>query len=111
MVLAEELHFGRAARRLGVAQPPLSRAIRRLERRLGVTPVDRTSRSTRLTPAGQVLLDEGRTALGAVAAAARRAQRAGLADPRLVLTMKAGGDGGLLPQILAEYDASQEPSR
>jgi DNA-binding transcriptional LysR family regulator len=105
VALAEELHFGRAAQKLGIAQPPLSRAIRQLERRIGVPLVERTSRVVRLTPAGEVLLREGRTALEAVAAATRRAQRAGCADPRLVLAMKPGGDGGLLPDILAEYEA------
>jgi DNA-binding transcriptional LysR family regulator len=108
VALAEELHFGRAARRLGIAQPPLSRAIRQLERRLGVTLVERTSRSARLTAAGEVLLQEGRAALEAVAAATRRAQRAGHAEPRLILAMKPGGDGGLLPDILAEYEADQQ---
>jgi DNA-binding transcriptional LysR family regulator len=105
VAVAEELHFGRAAERLGIAQPPLSRAIRQLERRLGVTLVERTSRSARLTPAGESLLRDGRTALDAVAAAARRARRAGPAEPRLILVMKPGGDGGLLPGILARYEA------
>ncbi len=105
VALAEELHFGRAAERLGIAQPPLSRAIRQLERRLGVTLVERTSRSVRLTAAGQVLLRDGQAALDAVAAAARRTQRAGRTDPRLILVMKPGGDSGLLPDILAEYEA------
>lgn len=104
VAVAEELHFGRAAKRLGIAQPPLSRAIRRLEHRMGVTLVERTSRTARLTAAGEVLLAEGRAALDAVAAATRRAQRAGLAEPRLVLVMKPGGDGGLLPAILAGYE-------
>ena len=84
VALAEELHFGRAAQRLGIAQPPLSRAIRQLERRLGVTLLERTSRAARLTAAGEVLLHDGRAALDAVTAAARRAQRAGRqpsADP------------------------------
>ena len=104
IAVAEELHFGRAADRLGIAQPPLSRAIRRLEHRMGVPLLERTSRSTRLTAAGEVLLAEGRTALEAVAAATRRTRRAG-SPQRLVVTMKPGGDAGLLPQILAAYDA------
>jgi DNA-binding transcriptional LysR family regulator len=103
VALAEEMHFGRAAQRLGIAQPPLSRAIQQLERRLGVTLVDRTSRTLELTAAGEVLLHEGRAALDAVATAARRTRRAGLAEPRLILVMKPGADGGLLPDILAEY--------
>jgi DNA-binding transcriptional LysR family regulator len=57
-----------------------------------------------LTPAGEVLLHEGRKALEAVGAAARRTRRAGSADARLVLAMKPGGDGGLLPAILAAYE-------
>ncbi|MFF5080436.1 LysR family transcriptional regulator [Actinoplanes sp. NPDC000266] len=103
VAVAEELHFGRAAERLGIAQPPLSRAIRRLEHRLGVELLERTSHGSRLTPAGEVLLAEGRTALDAVAAAARRAQRTG---PKacLVLAMKPGGDAGLLPAILRAYE-------
>jgi DNA-binding transcriptional LysR family regulator len=108
IAVAEELHFGRAAAKLGIAQPPLSRAIRQLERRMGVTLIERTSRTVRLTPAGEVLLREGRAALEAVAAAVRRAQRTGRADPSLVLVMKPGGDGGLLPGILAEYETQPE---
>jgi DNA-binding transcriptional LysR family regulator len=105
VAVAEELHFGRAAQRLGIAQPPLSRAIRQLERRVGVTLLSRESRGVTLTPAGEVLLREGRRALDAVAAAARRAQRAGQNEPRLVVVTKAGGDAGLLPDILALYES------
>ena len=105
VALAEELHFGRAARRLGIAQPPLSRAIARLERRIGVPLLDRGGRTLALTPAGRVLLEDGRRALAAVRAAATRARRAGTPDPRLVVVMKPGGDGGLLPDILAAYAA------
>lgn len=105
LTLAEELHFGRAAARLGIAQPSLSRSIRNLEAQLGVTLLERTSRRVRLTSAGEVLRDEGRRALEAMAAAAHRAQRAGRPDPGLTLVMKPGGDGGLLPAILAAYES------
>jgi DNA-binding transcriptional LysR family regulator len=101
VAVAEELHFGRAAERLGIAQPPLSRAIRQLERRLGVALFERTSRQVTLTTAGEVLLAEGRKALDAAMTATRLTQRAG--RPRLVLAVKPGGDSGLLPEILAEY--------
>jgi DNA-binding transcriptional LysR family regulator len=105
VAVAEERHFGRAAERLGMTQPPLSRAIRQLERRLGVTLLVRTSRQVSLTAAGEVLLRDGRRALDAVAAAIRRAQRTGRDDPRLLLVCKAGADAGLLASILAAYAA------
>jgi DNA-binding transcriptional LysR family regulator len=105
VAVAEELHFGRAAVRLGIAQPPLSRAIKQLEQRLGVTLIERTSRRNTLTQAGEVLLHEGKKALDAVAAAGRRTQRAGQEVPRLVLVMKAGSDGGILQDILDAYHA------
>jgi DNA-binding transcriptional LysR family regulator len=105
VAVAEELHFGRAAGRLGMAQPPLSRAIRDLERQLGVALLERTTRQVRLTAAGEVLLRDARTALEAVAAAARRAREAGRPSPRLRVALKADVDGGLLPQILDAYCA------
>lgn len=108
VMVAEELHFGRAAARLGIAQPALSKAIRQLERRLGVTLLERTSRAVALTEAGRVLTREARVALDAVSAAALRTRRAGIREPRLLLAMKAGGDGGLLPAILAAYEREPE---
>ncbi len=55
VVLAEELHFGRAARRLSISQPPLSVAIRQLESSVGAQLFERNSKEVRLTPAGQAL--------------------------------------------------------
>lgn len=104
VAVAEELNFSRAATRLGIAQPPLSRTVQQLERRLGVTLFERTSRQVALTQAGEVLLHEGRKALTALTAASRRAQRAG--SPKIVLAMKPHSDGGLLEKILVEYAAT-----
>jgi DNA-binding transcriptional LysR family regulator len=101
IAVAETCHFGRAAQRLGIAQPPLSRAISRLERRLGVVLLERTSRRVALTVAGEVLLAEGRRALDTIDTAVARARTA--ARPRLRLALKPGGDGGLLAPILAAY--------
>lgn len=105
LAVADELHFGRAASRLGIAQPALSKAIRQLERRLGTSLFERTSRVVTLTAAGQVLAREARTALEAVSAATARTQRAGTRDPHLVLAIKPGGDAGLLPAVLAAYES------
>ncbi|MFF0457085.1 LysR family transcriptional regulator [Nocardia africana] len=104
VAVAEELHFGRAAQRLAMAQPPLSRAIRQLERRLGVVLLHRTTRSIALTEAGSVLLREARAALDAVEAAERRTRRA--ADrPGMVLATKAGASSELLSKLLDAYAA------
>ncbi|WP_328647097.1 LysR family transcriptional regulator [Amycolatopsis sp. NBC_00348] len=108
VAVAEELHFGRAAERLGMAQPPLSRAIGLLERRLGVTLFERTSRSVTLTDAGSVLLAEGRAVLGALAAAERRTRRAATGRTGLVLVTKAGVSGDLLKELLAAYAAEPD---
>jgi len=110
VAVAQELHFGRAAVRLGIAQPPLSRAIQKLERRLGVTLLERSSSGVSLTGAGSMLLSEGQAALDAVAAAERRTRRAGAGDqqPRLVLATKAGASVELLAKLLDAYAAEPD---
>jgi len=76
LVLADTLHFGRAAQRLSMTQPPLTLAIRQIEARLGTALFERTRRRVALTPAGQALVSPVRqllaqaAALGEVAAAA-----------------------------------------
>src|ERR1043165_9620766 len=73
--VAEELHFGRAAERLLIAQPPLSQQIRQLERELGATLLTRSTRSVELTPAGRVFLDRTVKILAAVDDASEQARR------------------------------------
>lgn len=90
VAVAEELHFARAAERLHIEQSPLSRAIKELECDLGVRLFERTTRSTRLTWAGQVLLqhvrriftaiDQARVSVRAAAAGYRGILRVALSD-------------------------------
>jgi DNA-binding transcriptional LysR family regulator len=101
VAVAEELHFHRAAERLHIAQPSLSHQIRTLERQLGVSLFTRTSRSVQLTPAGQVLLDEGREIL-------HRAQHAMMSTRRASAEQLSIGFYGsaaltLLPAILHAF--------
>jgi len=84
-VLAEELHFGRAAQRLAITQPPLSAAIRSLEESLGVQLFYRTSKTVQLTPVGKAFLEE-------VEGILERVDRA----TRLVQDFDAGAQGRLI---------------
>jgi DNA-binding transcriptional LysR family regulator len=77
VAVAEELHFTRAARRVHIAQQPLSAAIARLEQQLGVTLLERTTRRVQLTEAGEALLEPARAALRAVDEALEAARAAG----------------------------------
>ncbi|WP_121703060.1 LysR family transcriptional regulator [Streptomyces sp. BBFR25] len=111
VAVAEELHFGRAAAGLAIAQPALSKAIRRLESRLGVRLLERSSRHVALTAAGETLLHHGRHALNAVAAAAEKTRRAGDQRDHLRLVIKPGGDANLLSGILAAYAGRPDAGR
>ena len=75
VAVAEQRHFGRAAERLHMAQPPLSQQIRQLEAELGVTLLTRTTRRVDLTPAGAAYLDHARAILAAVDEAGEVAHR------------------------------------
>jgi DNA-binding transcriptional LysR family regulator len=103
IAVAEELHFGRAAEQLQMAQPPLSRAIQQLERRLGVILFERSARRVALSAAGEVLLNEGRAALAAIQAAERRTQRAAAKPSHIVLAVKAGASNDFLMKLLDTY--------
>ncbi|MGW0997257.1 LysR family transcriptional regulator [Streptomyces sp. NPDC002523] len=102
IAVAEELHFSRAAERLGIAPPPLSRAIAQLERRLGVTLFERTSRRVGLTSAGEVFLVESRKALQSIDRAAQRAIHA--ASGALRIAVAPGMGSGLLRELHRRYE-------
>jgi DNA-binding transcriptional LysR family regulator len=98
--VADTLHFGRAADRLGITQPPLSRAIARLERRVGVPLLERSTRQVLLTPAGEVFLAECHTILAAIDMAVRRTRRT--AEPqRITLAARPASGPGILPDLIA----------
>ncbi|RKR86313.1 DNA-binding transcriptional LysR family regulator [Micromonospora pisi] len=90
VAVAEELHFGRAAQRLHIAQPVLSRQIRALEHELGVQLFARDRRSTVSTEAGRQLLEDARPLLASAEALHRRVRRAAHGRPTFTIAFMPG---------------------
>lgn len=105
-VLAEELHFHRAAERLHMAQPPLSQAVRKLEEKVGARLFTRNNRQVALTPAGAAFLETAKACLSLLEQGTLRARRieAGLAG-RLAVTFVGTAHKGLLPQAFRIFRA------
>jgi DNA-binding transcriptional LysR family regulator len=112
LVLAEELHFGRAAQRLAISQPPLSLNIQQLEASVGARLFTRNSRGVQLTEAGLAFVPAARGLLEHAQAAARQARDV---DQGLAGTLRIGFAGTMLyrglPQILAAFHADERRLR
>ncbi len=107
VAVAEELHFGRAAEKLFIAQPPLSQQIQQLERELGVMLFARTSRRVQLTPAGEVFLEEARRTLSGLERGADAARRAARGETGwLGIGFAASATYDLLPTVLHDFRAA-----
>lgn len=104
LAVAEELHFGRAATRLDMAQPPLSRQIAALEADLGVLLFDRSRSQIRLTQAGQVLQEHARQVLSRLDTAYRETRLVGTGSGgRLRIAFVGSASHGLLPTLIKSY--------
>ena len=104
LAVAEELNFSRAAVRLQIAQPPLSRQIRQLEEELGVELFHRTKRQVQLTEAGRAFLEEARQILAQVEQGVRVAQRASRGEiGRLVVGFEGSSTYDVIPMSLKVY--------
>lgn len=103
IAVAEELHFGRAAERLHMTQPPLSRQIQQLETELGVQLIDRTTRSVTLTPAGVAFLPDARRIVALAESAALTVRRVPAGDlGTVVVGFTAASAHAVLPRLLEQ---------
>jgi len=108
VAVAEQLHFGRAAAALHMSQPPLSRSIQDLERRLGATLLARTRRKVELTPEGARFLEEAKRVLAQLERAVLEVgSMAAGAGGQLRLGFVSLADYGVLPELLKAYKASR----
>jgi len=106
VAVADELHFGRAARRMNMTQPPLSRQVQLLEHSLGAELLARSSRSVRLTAAGQAFLVDARRLLRLAESAAEHARRiAGGQAGRLRIGFTAASAYRFLPELITALRA------
>ncbi|MFT0545967.1 LysR family transcriptional regulator [Allopusillimonas ginsengisoli] len=106
LTVAEELHFGNAARRLHVSQPPLSQQIRRFEQEIGTPLFTRTTRSVKLTPAGAVLFKKAKQLVVDGQAAILATRRCAEGDSgQLTIGFTSTAAYQLLPKLLAGYHA------
>ena len=104
VAVAEELHFGRAAQRLGMAQPPLSRAIRALETELGTELFERNTRGVRLSTAGAALLPEARRLLRDATALKDGARHLAVGEiGTLTIGFISAAGYGVLPEIVRNF--------
>lgn len=109
LAVAEELHFGRAAEKLFWAQPPLSRAIQNLERELGTLLFARSTRSVRLTPAGEALVQPARDILDGVRRAGVAVASAGKGETGRVRVAFAGASSHVMVGKLAKLVRETHP--
>ncbi|MGY1883950.1 LysR substrate-binding domain-containing protein [Blastococcus sp. SYSU DS0753] len=109
LAVAEELHFGRAAERLLMAQPPLSRTIKQLERELGSVLFDRNTRTVRLTASGQALVGPAREVVDALQRAATAVRSADHGEVGVVRIAFAGVSTHRLVARLARVVRSRRP--